>query len=102
MKPGFGTTNFISLQQVYMKKDITTLILRTSLNENESPHKYTPSIEKFVQIKRDNCHVDAFEIKKLDQTTTELNHYIYYYYKLDKSTKRLLNIFKNRVFNLLK
>ena len=102
MKPGFGTTDFISLQQVYMKKDITTLILRSSLNESESPHKYTPSIEKFVQIKRGYCHVDAFEITKVDQTTTELNHYIYYDYKLDKEYEEVVRCIQEQSIKFIK
>lgn len=80
-KPGFGITDFIAIQQVFMKGK-TALILRNSLDESESPHKYTPQKENFVDIKRGFCFLEAIELSFIDSMTTELIYYHNIDYKL--------------------
>lgn len=94
-KPGFGDTDFIGIQQVYMKGN-TALILRNSLNETESPHKYTPQKEKFKEIRRGFINVEAFEITFVDNITTELMYYYSADYKLSQDFSEVVNgIFQN-------
>ena len=74
VKPGFGYSDFISIQQVFMK-GTSLLMLRTSLDEEESPHKYIYPEEKFVTLRRGYMHFDCFNFSHIDNMTCQLEHF---------------------------
>lgn len=100
-KPGFGESDFVSIQNVLMNKK-TAVILRTFLNENESPHKYTPKADPFVKLRRGILYLESFEIKYIDSKTTEIEYMIHIDYKLEDDFGEVIKCLCEKNFDNIK
>lgn len=100
-KPGFGESDFVCIQMVVMKKK-TAVIIRTFLNENESPHKYTPKPDPFVKLRRGITYVESFEISYIDSKTTELEYMAHIDYKLEDDFSEVIKCLCEKTFDHVK
>lgn len=97
VKPGFGRTDFIGINQVYLK-DKSITILRKSLDEEESPNKYSISSE----IRRGFLYNEVFILNNLDDFTCELEYYLHVDYGLEDEYDEVKNELFKYSFTILK
>ena len=101
VKPGFNYTDFICIQQVLMSQK-SLLILRVSLDEDESPNKYMYPKSNYVEIRRGYVHIDSFNISNVDENTCNLTHYICIDYKLNENHEETLKQITQESTNIVK
>ena len=101
VKPGFGETYFIVVQTIYIKGNTITL-LRTSLDEEESPHKYTYPEKDFITLRKGFIYFEAFILTSLDNRTCEVEYYNNINYNLEDVFEEVTNKLFEYNFTILK
>lgn len=102
IKPGFGYAEFIGIQQIFMKGSNTILLLRNSLNEDESPHKYIHQKQPFIDVHKGFIHCEAYIFTFLDEFTTSIEYFNVIDYKLNSEYSEILHGLNKYNLNLVK